>query len=433
VYRIAPDGLWDQLWESRDDSPYDLAFDDQGRLIVGTGGKGKIYRLEGNPLEPTLLTSASAQQVTAFHRDPKGQLYFATANPGKLFRLSSERAARGTFESEPRDAQMVSTWGAISWRGSTPDGARIELFTRAGNTETPDDTWSPWSSAYADSDGSPIASPKARYLQWRAVLSGRNTTPILTSVRAAYLQRNLRPEVRSITVHPPGIVFQKPFSTGDPELAGFENQTTPDRKLTNAAMAQTPAGASPALGRRTYQKALQTLVWRADDQNGDDLSYEVRYRREGEPTWRVLREDLVDPILVWDTTTVPNGTYFVKIVASDGPSNAADTALTGEMDSVALEIDNTPPDLVVSDVRREGTATRVRFEAADDHSPILRVECSDDGQQWRVVFPVDGIADSRTERFDIVFDRPLGPRGLSLRASDAMNNVTTRQVEVPAR
>ena len=27
VYRIAPDGLWDQLWESRDDSPYDLAFD----------------------------------------------------------------------------------------------------------------------------------------------------------------------------------------------------------------------------------------------------------------------------------------------------------------------------------------------------------------------------------------------------------------------
>ena len=24
VYRIAPDGVWDQLWESRDDSPYDL-------------------------------------------------------------------------------------------------------------------------------------------------------------------------------------------------------------------------------------------------------------------------------------------------------------------------------------------------------------------------------------------------------------------------
>jgi hypothetical protein len=55
VYRIAPDGVWDQLWESRDDSPYDLTFDHNGALIVGTGNKGKLYRLEGDPLRPTLL------------------------------------------------------------------------------------------------------------------------------------------------------------------------------------------------------------------------------------------------------------------------------------------------------------------------------------------------------------------------------------------
>src|SRR5439155_6418791 len=135
-----------------------------------------------------------------------GRLYYATANPGKLFRLSSERAPRGTYESESRDAQMVSTWGAISWRGTVPGGSRIELFTRAGNTETPDDTWSVWSSAYASADGSAITSPKARYLQWRAVLTGKGDGPVLTSVTAAYLQRNLRPQVRSATVHPPGIV-----------------------------------------------------------------------------------------------------------------------------------------------------------------------------------------------------------------------------------
>src|SRR5262249_44030227 len=27
VYRITPDGVWDQLWESRDDAPYDVTFD----------------------------------------------------------------------------------------------------------------------------------------------------------------------------------------------------------------------------------------------------------------------------------------------------------------------------------------------------------------------------------------------------------------------
>jgi len=97
VYRIAPDGVWDQLWESRDDAPYDLTFDQGGTLIIGTGNKGKLYRLEGDPPRPTLLARASAQQVTAFHKDSRGRLYYATANPGKVFRLSSERASRGTF------------------------------------------------------------------------------------------------------------------------------------------------------------------------------------------------------------------------------------------------------------------------------------------------------------------------------------------------
>ena len=434
IYRIAPDGLWDQLWESRDDAPYDLIFDADGRLIVGTGNKGKIYRLEGEPLKPTLLVGAGAQQVTAFHKDAKGRLYFATANPGKLFRLGAARAVRGTYESEPRDAQTVATWGAMSWRGSTPAGSRIEIATRSGNTATPDDTWSPWSLAYTIADGSPITSPKARFVQWRATLTAKAESPVLTSVTAAYLQRNLRPQVRSITVHAPGIVFQKPFTTGDPELAGFDKQTTPERTLTNAAMnAQQSSSGAPSLGRRTYQKGLQTLIWRAEDENEDELAYEIRYRREGEPSWKILRRDVTEPILVWDTTTVPNGTYFVKIVASDSRSNAADVALTGESDSSAFEIDNTAPDITVQTPRVDSGKTTVTFDATDDHSPILRAECSQDGLAWRPVFPKDGIADSRSEHYEVTIDGDLGPRGLSIRVTDAMNNVATTQVNAPAR
>src|SRR5258706_12937767 len=177
---------------------------------------------------------------------------------------------------------MVSTWGAVSWRATTPTGGRTEMYTRSGNTETPDDTWSAWSAAYVNAEGSPVTSPKARYLQWRAVLTGQGAGPVLTSVTAAYLQRNLRPQVRSITVHPPCIVFQKPFSSGEPELAGFEGQNTPDRKLAVAAAQPGGASSGPALGRRAYQKGLQTIVWRADDENEDELVYDVLYRRAGD-------------------------------------------------------------------------------------------------------------------------------------------------------
>jgi hypothetical protein len=429
VYRIQPDGVWDQLWESRDDSPYDLAFEPSGALLVGTGNKGKLYRLEGEPLRPTLLTRAGAQQITAFYKDSRGRLLYATANPGKLFRLAAGRATRGTYESESRDAQMVATWGTLSWHGSTPAGSRIEMFTRAGNTETPDDTWSAWSAAYDKPEGSQITSPKARYLQWRAVLTGQTAGPVLTSVTAAYLQRNIRPQVRTITVHPPGIVFQKPFSTGDPELAGFEDQSTPDRKMAAQAAAQNSGASSPALGRRTYQKGLQTIVWRAEDENDDELVYDVLYRREGESTWKTLRKDVQETILVWDTNTVPNGTYFVRIVASDSPANSPAEALSGEMDSVAFDIDNTPPSISIGAVRTERGRTVIPFVVTDDHSPIQRVEYSQDGQHWRSVFPMDGIADSKSERYELSIEGDLGDRGLTLRASDSMNNVATAQVD----
>ena len=125
---------------------------------------------------------------------------------------------------------------------------------------------------------------------------------------------------------------------------------------------------------------------------------------------------------------MPNGTYFVKIVASDSPSNSSAVALAGEMDSEAFEIDNTASTIVVGGVRTDGTRTIVSFEVRDDHSPVQRVEVSQDGQIWRSVFPADGIADSRVERYEVTVEGGLGQRGMTIRVTDMMNNVATTQV-----
>jgi hypothetical protein len=130
---------------------------------------------------------------------------------------------------------------------------------------------------------------------------------------------------------------------------------------------------------------------------------------------------------------VPNGTYFVRIKASDLPSNGAVTALAGDLESAAFDIDNTPPVFSTPAARIDGSRTIVTFDVTDDHSPIRRVESSRDGQEWLPVFPRDGIADSKSERYEVVVEGSIGPRGLSLRATDAMNNVATTQVEAPAR
>jgi len=433
VYRIAPDGLYDVIWDSSDDAPYDVLPEADGSLLVATGNKGKVYRLTGDPVRVTLVARADAQQVTAIVRDPRGPVWCATANPGKLLRLSNEQATRGTYTSDVRDAETVATWGALSWRGTTPAGASVKLYSRSGNTSVPDETWSAWSAAYTHSEGEQIASPKARYLQWKLELTGSSTaSPLVTSVTAAYLQRNLRPEVTSITLHPPGVIFQKPFSSGDTEIAGFEGVTN-DRRAASATAPGVPSTASstPPLGRRGYQKGLQTLIWKAEDDNDDDLVYDVMYRREGETTWKPLKRGLTDPIYVWDTTSVPNGTYVVKIVASDAPANPPGSALSAERESRAFDIDNTPPTIEVNGTRRDGARTIVSFTVKDAFSPVQRVEYSLDGDRWRTIYPKDGIADSPSEEFELSVDADTAERAVILRAVDAMNNVATARAEAP--
>lgn len=427
VYRIQADGTWDQVWTSADDAPYDVGFDGSGGLLVATGSKGKIYRVAGDPAQTTLLARAPAQQVTTILPEGAASLVVTTANPAKVFRLTQTPAASGTYESEVRDAEGLATWGAISWRGTAPTGTDVKLFTRSGNTPSADETWSAWSAPYRRADGEQITSPKARYLQWKAELSGKGSlSPIVTSVTAAYLQRNLRPEITSITIHPPGVVFQKPFSTGEAEIAGFDAGPV-DRRV-SASQPQQPGGAPP-LGRRGYQKGLQTFLWRAQDSNDDELSYDVLYRREGETTWKALKRGLTDPLLVWDTTSVPNGTYVIKIVVSDALANPPGSALLAERESSTFDIDNTPPTITVASATRTNGRTAVRFTVRDADSPVQRVEYSLDADRWRPIYPRDGIADSRVEEFDLTIETDTADKAIILRAVDAMNNVATGRAE----
>ena len=162
-----------------------------------------------------------------------------------MFRLSPGRAEKGTYESDVRDAQTVSSWGAISWKGSAPAGHANRAADAVGQQPDARRHVEHVVRAVPHADGQQIVSPKARYLQWQATLVGKDATPVLTSVTAAYLQRNLRPYVTSITVYPAGNVFQKPYSTGEGEIAGFDDGW-PDTRPSPTALAAAGTGA-PAI------------------------------------------------------------------------------------------------------------------------------------------------------------------------------------------
>jgi hypothetical protein len=222
-----------------------------------------------------------------------------------------------------------------------------------------------------------------------------------------------------VTIHPPGVVFQRPFSSEEGAIAGMDDLTADARRPPGD-----PGPPSPSPGRRMFQKGLQTLAWKADDADGDRLTYALQYRSEGETTWHDLRTGLSDPLFVWDTTSVADGRYVIRVTASDNPSNPAERALVGDRDSDVVDVDNTPPQ-ITSAVVRAGTSVRLNVRVQDAHSPIQRLEYSIGGGNWQVVYPADGLADSPDERYEIALPAGTDTSRVVLRATDQFQNVSS--------
>jgi hypothetical protein len=255
---------------------------------------------------------------------------------------------------------------------------------------------------------------------------------VLDTIHAAYLQRNLRPNVLTITVHPPGEIFQRPLAVGgEMEILGLEPGQPLEGRTATSAPARGPAGPGSYLGRRLYQRGLQTFQWRAEDANSDPLVYDVHYRTVGDSRWRLLRKGLSDAVLAWDTSTVPNGRYVIRVTAGDAPGNPPDLALQGELESTPFDVDNTPP--TVTATLQPGTPPRIRASVRDDSSLIRRTDYSLDGGRWQEVLPLDGINDSAEETYEVTPSGLAGPGPhiLVLRAADLLGNVATARVELP--
>ncbi len=433
VYRIFPDGAPRRLWSSKEEVVYSLAVRGQDKLLVGTGNKGKIFQLEPEGLHTSLLR-AQASQVTAFLRRRNGALYAATSNIGRLQEVGSAYEAEGLFESEVFDARHFARWGRVYWSAETPAGTAVSLFTRSGNADNPDRNWSPWTSVGnsrpIDKAGAASSSPGARFLQWKAVLTSANgqSTPWLDTVRVAYFPKNLKPVIEEVEATPQGYRFQQnpaPPSQPPPAVTlpplGQSRQQQPQSSIPRF---EPPAQLLP-------QKGAQGVRWAAHDENDDTLIYSVYIRGKDERTWKLLKDKLTDKFYWWDSTAFPDGVYYVKIVASDAPSNAEQDALTDERQSAPFEVDNTPPQIIGLKATVEGGKLRVSFRAVDALSPIKKAEYSINGSEWRLVLPVDQLSDSLQEEYNFLIpESSPGEHTIAVRVQDRVENLAVEKIVV---
>jgi sugar lactone lactonase YvrE len=388
VYRIAPDGSPKQLWTSPNDVVYALAFD-QDRLIIGTGGTGRIYAVSKNG-DSIDLVKASANQVSALTRAASGGLYAGTSNLGKVFRLRAVPDAQGTYESDVFDAKIFSRWGRAEVRGS----GHFDLYARSGNVDNPDRNWSPWQKLDFGGNEGKLNIPPARFVQWKAVLFAGTPTPVVDSVTLNYLPKNVAPEISDIAVQP-GARFQetpRPVTQTVVVNVGQQDKNAPSQNF------QAPV---PAIRDRDYI----ALRWTATDGNDDDLVYSLYYRGDKESRWKLLKGGIEDPYYSFEAALLPDGGYQMMVVASDAPSHSPDEALTASKVSSHFEVDTTPPQVQNLSGTFDGDSLRVSFRAVDGFSPLQRAEYSIDAGPWQYLDPVGGLSDYRVQEYS--FSVPL--------------------------
>jgi sugar lactone lactonase YvrE len=428
VYRIASDGEPRRMWANSQDVVYAITFDRNGRALLGSGNRGNLYRIDSPSLFTALLT-VPATQITAFQAGADGRLYAAAGNVGKVYEIDPNPESQGSIESEVFDAGFFTRWGRVSFEGN-PNSGQISIQTRSGNLDQPQKNWSPWSAAISDPKGAPIASPPARFLQWKATLTAaRGVSPELSSVDAAYLPKNVEPRIEKIEITPPNYKFPAPTvasSVPSPLNLPALALTPPTHSLRGEpAPPESPSTNTPAM---QYAKGWIGARWIASDPNGDSLVYSVEIRGVNETEWKPLKDKLIDKYYSWDSTALPDGRYLIRVTASDAPSNPPSQALRASFESEPFLIDNASPSITGLTATRNGAKLEVRWHAADSLSNIAKAEYSLDGGDWTVAAPVSGIADSHDLDYTLTLDVPPGEHTIAIRVDDAYDNQAAAKV-----
>jgi hypothetical protein len=274
-------------------------------------------------------------------------------------------------------------------------------------------------------EGGDAASPAARFVQWRAVLTSAagDDSPLLDSVMLYYRPKNVAPVVAEIEATPANYRFaDKP-------------QNPPARNLTLP-----PLGSSQRRVITLAAKQGHTLLpeqgylgvrWDASDANDDRLTFQVEIRAEDESNWKALEEKTEDSHLSWDSTAFPDGLYRVRITASDASSNPLATAMTHSRISEPFRIDNSAPRINNLTANLTSGKLRVQFAAADTATAIKTAECSLDGGDWKPVLPTSRLFDSQDLSFDFELEAEgAGEHSIAVRVYDSHDNMATAKVLV---
>ena len=386
LFRVGKDGRLDQLHALTQTYFTSVAVTPDGSVYAGAADKGRVYMVDSDDSVATAF-DVDERSVSQLWVD-RGALGFATDDAAAMYRTTG-RAKAAKYMSDVMDAKAVSKYGRVAWVAQ----GKVSIETRSGNTAKPGVGWSEWTAPQGvgkqggGGESGKIASPAGRYLQFRVALGDDQAR--VRRVTAYYVPQNLPTTVSDVSLEP-----------------------SVDKLPTLKDSAAKPR--SPII----------KVKWKVENPDGDDTTYALEARRDGEANWRPIatgKGALTATTWDWNTETYPDGWYRVRVTASDAGGNSPDRALTSTAATTMFAIDNTRPrieNVVVQYPRASAKAT-------DALSTISEMAYSVDDGPWQLGASADGLYDDLTEDLRVELPAQLvrGTHTLALRVADAAGNV----------
>jgi hypothetical protein len=421
IYKIDSEGFVTEIF--REDAVIYSMIRQGDVLIVGTGEDGNIYQVNPATEETEVLAKVDAKQVMCLLSVKDGRIFMGLANTGSIATMTGGYASAGTYLSPVLDATQVSRFGKIRLHGLLPAGAHLQVATRSGNVKDADSPgWSPWSADVDAAEFLPAKSPPARFLQYRLTFSTSDPSQsaMVDRVDAAYQIPNMAPVIKSVRIG------------AGTESGQAEGGSGPAEANPGATGAGGAGHAGDNASKAPGGTGTQAITWDASDPNNDALTYSLYFRRGRQAPWVLLRDGLTQTSFEWDTRTVADGEYQVKVVASDALANPPGDGKTTSRVSDYFVVDNTPPTIGDLDYKVAGGAATISLRVQVQTGIVAGVEYAvDSNDQWQMVLPLDGIFDSPDEQVKFSVDGlTAGEHQVTIRATDSHGNQALHSIVI---
>ena len=491
LYRTSPDGTTTAIFERAASFYTGLKAAADGSLFATTtNAVFHIVPSKTDPNQPHVIPMDNPKEIDflslALLQD--GKIAVGTGNVGEIYGasaadLSGKTSLTGVFESVVHDSRISSKWGRIRLEGSVPAGASVKVETRTGDSAEPDATWSAWNSATPNESKTEaqVSGSPARFIQYRLTLTGKGeATPSIREVSLSYLPKNQAPKVAfqlpvggerwaktqtlrwagsdpdsdaltyelhystdagitwnplpaakpAIPTVPPAVAPATPIVSSTTTQGGGSIKMTvreaPAVAITGVAGNPPPASPPGATTLEEFEKTLNAQNYPPQIKQALLEGFKQRNANGGKAA--LLKE----PTRSFDTSLLPDGIYWLKVVATDSVSNPVDP-LSSSAISEPFLICNATPKIAFSSKTAPGANSLIMFEGSVSQTliSITAVQYRVDGGDWVAATPKDGIFDSSRESFSFIVSSPAaGKRTIEVEAFNSAGQKSVEKMEI---